>query len=73
MKFILIINIIFIIVGVLMVFLGLGSFFDGELLTFFSGIGIIIQSSFWIIVIYIINKLETQIYRVQAKVNLINK
>jgi hypothetical protein len=51
----------------------LGSFFDGELLTFFSGIGIIIQSSFWIIVIYIINKLETQIYRVQAKVNLINK
>jgi hypothetical protein len=73
MKFILIINIIFIIVGVLMVFLGLGSFFDGELLTFFSGIGIIIQSSFWIIVIYIINNLETQIYRVQAKVNLINK
>jgi hypothetical protein len=73
MKFILIINIIFIIVGVLMVFLGLGSFFDGEQLTFFSGIGIIIQSSFWIIVIYIINNLETQIYRVQAKVNLINK
>lgn len=73
MKFIVIVNIIFIVIGVLMVFLGLGSFFYGGVLTFFAGIGIIIQSSFWIVVIYIINELETQIYRVQAKVNLINK
>ena len=69
MGFIVLINIILLIIGVLMVFQGLGSFFYGGSLTFFAGIGVIIQSSFWLIITGSYSKLETHIYRVEAKVN----
>lgn len=73
MGFIVIINIILLIIGVLMVFQGLGSFVYGGALNFFAGIGVIIQSSFWLIITGSVNKLQTHIYRVEAKLNIVNQ
>lgn len=69
MGFIVVINIILLIIGVLMVFQGLSSFLYAGALTFFAGIGVIIQSSFWLIITGSFSKLETHIYRVEAKVD----